>query len=95
MNLKIVTDMAVDLIMNIYNRNVSVYIFGSALLEFNSANDLDLLVVGCDIDGRLLRHELNRLPVYIPFHLIILSKAEEEGLGFIEKVGAIALPINK
>lgn len=74
-----------------YPSFVSVYIFGSSLINFSKANDIDVLVVGKDVNGTLLRREFKTLDLFIPVHLVVLSHDEENELQFIKGVGALPL----
>jgi len=74
---------------------VDVYVFGSVLNNFNSANDIDILVIGDYVDGLLLKEELRRLDLFIPVHVISMTSFEERELDFINSVGASMLVIDK
>lgn len=61
------------------------YIFGSASRTFDSAKDVDVLVL-CTNDrvADIVRRELQKLCRELPIHLLILTEEEEAELGFIQ-----------
>ncbi|QIF93753.1 nucleotidyltransferase domain-containing protein [Proteus vulgaris] len=74
---------------------VDVYVFGSILKNFSNANDIDILVIGDCIDGLLLKRKLRDLDLFIPVHVISMTRSEECELNFIKSVGASLLVIDK
>ena len=74
---------------------VDVYVFGSALKNFRSANDIDILVIGDCVDGLLLKRKLRDLDLFIPVHVISMTRSEECELNFIKSVGASMLVVDK
>ncbi|MCU5772530.1 nucleotidyltransferase domain-containing protein [Erwiniaceae bacterium BAC15a-03b] len=74
---------------------VDIYVFGSALKNFGSANDIDILVMGDSVDGLLLKGKLRDLGLFIPVHVISMTRTEEYELNFIKSVGASLLVVDK
>jgi hypothetical protein len=64
------------------------YLFGSTLEPFEHAADTDLLVV-CDTNEAisLVRDELRDACMCLPLHLFLLTRQEEDELGFIASEG--------
>ena len=68
------------------------YLFGSATRSIAGAKDLDLLVVCEDGEASLVvRCELRDLCLRLPLHLLLLTRAEEAELGFVESQGCVAI----
>ncbi len=66
------------------------YLFGSVLLAFERASDIDVMVLGdTDETVAIVRHELRGACVRLPLHLFLLTRDEEAELGFIVTEGCI------
>lgn len=74
---------------------IDIYVFGSVLKNFSNANDIDILVIGDCIDGLLLKEKLRDLDLFIPVHVILMTRSEESELNFIKSVGASLLAVDK
>lgn len=74
---------------------VDVYVFGSVLKDSGNANDIDILVIGDCVDGLLLKGKLRDLDLFVPVHVISMTRSEECELNFIKSVGAPLLVVDK
>lgn len=74
---------------------VDIYVFGSILKDFGNANDIDILVIGDHIDGLSLKEKLRDLDLFIPIHVISMTRSEECELNFIKSIGASLLVVDK
>lgn len=68
------------------------YLFGSTLGAFDSAVDIDVMVV-CATDQSVvtIRHELREISLRLPLHLFLLTEAEETELRFLATQGCLQL----
>lgn len=95
MNFKHTIESICDVIIHHSLYMVDVYVFGSALKDFSGANDIDILVIGDCVDGLLLKRKLRELDLFIPIHIISMTRAEEYELDFVKSVGASLLVVDK
>jgi hypothetical protein len=71
--------------INGVNPGVVWYLFGSVLRSFDSATDIDLLVVCPTGDASaLVRRELREACMRLPLHLLLMTREEETELDFID-----------
>ena len=70
----------------------SWYLFGSAKKELSSASDIDMVVI-CQTHNTAdaIRRAVNVDQFARPIHLSILTRAEEDELGFVDKQGCFQI----
>jgi hypothetical protein len=72
--------------LDLESQGTSLYLFGSALADAASAEDIDLLAVyGANVDSVALRVRMLTLCLRLPIHLLLMSREEEKELDFISK----------
>lgn len=87
MNLLTITKTIHDVVVEHCAHDVRVFLFGSTLMDFDGANDIDILIVGEVPESVHLRLKISSLPFFLPIHVLIMSDSEESELEFIKSVG--------
>jgi len=67
---------------------IAWYLFGSALVDAESAADIDVLIVyASEADRVAIRQHLSQCCLPLPVHLILMSREEQDELDFVAAQG--------